>query len=179
MSCIFLVEYILRIVTITEKSKFRQYGPILGRLYYAFWTFGAWVDLLATSPFFIEQITGLDLPQLTVLRIFRLFRILKTESYVRAMDAVYRVIYYNSAILYVATLVCIFLTMVTAVLLYLLRPPVDEERNFTSITATLYMSVLLLTGQGGPDGDLPWYTKAVILLTSIFSVAMFAIPSSM
>lgn len=140
---------------------------------------GAWIDLLATAPFFVERITGVKLPQLTILRIFRLFRILKTESYVRAMDAVYRVIYYNSAILYVATLVVIFLTMVTAVLLYLLRPSVDTDQNFTSITATLYIAVLLLTGQGGPDGDLPWYTKAVVLLTSIFSVAMFAIPSSM
>jgi Ion transport protein len=179
VSSIFLVEYILRLMTITEKTSFGQHGPLYGRLYYAFGTMSAWIDLLATAPFFIERITGISLPTLTILRIFRLFRILKTESYVRAMDAVYRVVYYNAAILYVATLVCIFLTMVTAVLLYLLRPPDDTEHNFTSITATLYLAVLLLTGQGGPAGDFPWYTKSVILLTSIFSVAMFAIPSSM
>ena len=42
------------------------------------------------------------------------------------------------------------------------------------------MSTLMLTGGGGPDTDsLPWYTKAVVLLTSVFSVAMFAIPASM
>jgi hypothetical protein len=179
VSSIFLVEYVLRLMTITEKTSFGTHGPLYGRLYYAFGTMGAWIDLLATAPFFIERLTGLSLPTLTVLRIFRLFRILKTESYVRAVDAVYRVIYYNAAILYVATLVCLFLTMVTAVLLYLLRPPVDEPQNFTSIAATLYLAVLLLTGQGGPDQDMPWYTKAVVLLTSIFSVAMFAIPSSM
>lgn len=42
----------------------------------------------------------------------------------------------------------------------------------------MYLSTLMLTGQGGPDGDLPWYTKGVVLLTGVFSVAMFAIPVS-
>jgi hypothetical protein len=37
----------------------------------------------------------------------------------------------------------------------------------------------MLTGQGGPEGDLPWYTKGVVLLTGIFSIGMFAIPASM
>ena len=37
----------------------------------------------------------------------------------------------------------------------------------------------MLTGQGGPDGDLPWYTKAVVILTGLFSIGMFAIPASM
>jgi len=36
-----------------------------------------------------------------------------------------------------------------------------------------------LPGQGGPSGKLPWYTQLVVLLTGIFSVAMFAIPASM
>ena len=43
----------------------------------------------------------------------------------------------------------------------------------------MYLSALMLTGQGGPDGDLPWYTKSVILMTGIFSIGMFAIPASM
>eukprot|EP00189_Rhodosorus_marinus_P003088 CAMPEP_0113971316 /NCGR_PEP_ID=MMETSP0011_2-20120614/12174_1 /TAXON_ID=101924 /ORGANISM="Rhodosorus marinus" /LENGTH=440 /DNA_ID=CAMNT_0000986809 /DNA_START=139 /DNA_END=1462 /DNA_ORIENTATION=+ /assembly_acc=CAM_ASM_000156 len=48
-----------------------------------------------------------------------------------------------------------------------------------SIPATIFLSVLMLTGQGGPDGDLPWYTKMIVMMTAIFSVAMFAIPASM
>jgi hypothetical protein len=43
----------------------------------------------------------------------------------------------------------------------------------------MYLSTLMLTGQGGPEGDLPWYTKGVVLLTGIFSIGMFAIPASM
>ena len=179
VSCIFLVEYMARLYVVPEKQKYSQYGVFLGRFYYAVFTFSAWIDFLATAPFFVELATGWHLPTLTFLRIFRLFRILKTASYIRAMDAVYRVVYYNSEILHVATLVCIFLTLVTAVLLYALRPENDAENDFQSIAATLYLSTLMLTGQGGPEGDLPWYTKLVVLLTSVFSVAMFAIPASM
>jgi hypothetical protein len=124
-----------------------------------------------------EMTTGWDLPTLIFLRVFRLLRILKTQGYVRAIDAVYRVIYYNREILHVALLVCCFLVLLTSVLLYFFRP--DNVDDFSSIPATLYLATMMLTGQGGPDGDLPWYTKAVVLLTSVFSVAMFAIPASM
>ena len=51
--------------------------------------------------------------------------------------------------------------------------------EFESIPSTMYLATLMLTGQGGPEGDLPWYTKAVVLLTSAFSIGMFAIPVSM
>ena len=62
------------------------------------------------------------------------------------------------------------------------RPPKDDAASaqFDSLGETMFMSTLMLTGGGGPDTDnLPWYTKAVVLLTSVFSVAMFAIPASM
>lgn len=62
------------------------------------------------------------------------------------------------------------------------RPPKDDAASaqFDSLGETMFISTLMLTGGGGPDTDnLPWYTKAVVLLTSVFSVAMFAIPASM
>ena len=37
----------------------------------------------------------------------------------------------------------------------------------------------MLTGQGTPDGVLPWYTKLIVMLTAVFSVPIFVIPSSM
>ncbi|KAL7453417.1 hypothetical protein ACHAWC_005098 [Mediolabrus comicus] len=56
---------------------------------------------------------------------------------------------------------------------------VDDITAFESIASTMVLSILMLTGQGGPSGKLPWYTQAIVLLTGIFSVAMFAIPASM
>lgn len=174
-SSIFLVEYVLRFITCTEAKKYKA-AAIVGRLQYIV-TPGALIDALATFPFFIERFTGWNLPTLTYLRVFRLLRIGKTQGYAKALDAVYRVVYYNREILYVALLVCSFLVLLTAILMYYLRPQSPEDaQDFTSIAATMYLSTLMLTGQGGPGGDLPWYTKAVVLLTAVFSVAMFAIP---
>ena len=69
--------------------------------------------------------------------------------------------------------------------MYYLRPQgddvslVDDASDFESISKTMVLSALMLTGQGSPSGKLPWYTQLVVLLTGIFSVAMFAIPASM
>ena len=69
--------------------------------------------------------------------------------------------------------------------MYYLRPRgVDEEgvddiSDFESIGSTMVLSILMLSGQGGPSGKLPWYTQAIVLLPGLFSVAMFAIPASM
>jgi len=143
-------------------------------------TIPALIDLIATMPFFLEFFLGLDLPTLTYLRAFRLLRILKTTGFSEAVKAVYRVIYYNRQILYVALLICIGLVLVTAVLMYYLRPRnAGHSQDFKSLGSTMYLSTLMLTGQGGPDGDIPWYTKGVVLLTGVFSIGMFAIPASM
>jgi hypothetical protein len=59
--------------------------------------------------------------------------------------------------------------------------PLSQQCTYSIFLVSILLSLgtMMLTGQGGPDGDLPWYTKAVVLLTSVFSVAMFAIPASM
>jgi hypothetical protein len=63
--------------------------------------------------------------------------------------------------------------------IYIIILPVLLLAEFQSILSTMYLSTLMLTGQGGPQGDLPWYTKSGVLLTGVFSIGMFAIPASM
>lgn len=175
-SYIFLSEYILRFLSVTESHKYGSMGPIMGRLRYCT-TYSAIIDLVATAPYFLERFTGWDLPTLTYLRAFRLLRILKTESFSEASKSVYRVFKYNSEILYVALCIGIGMVLFTSVLMYYMRPKNHEQ--FESLSATIYLATLMLTGQGGPDGQLPWYTSAVVLLTGVFSIGMFAIPASM
>ena len=43
----------------------------------------------------------------------------------------------------------------------------------------MYLSILMLTGQGEPDGELTTLLKSLCAFTAIFSVAMVAIPASM
>ena len=145
----------------------------------------ALIDAFATFPFFIELLSGIPLPTLTYLRVFRVLRITRTRAYSKSMDAVGRVLYYNREILYVAAVLGMYLVVVTSILMYYLRPRgkdaenVDDPSDFSSIASTMVLSTMMLTGQGGPSGQLPWYTQIVVLLTGVFSVAMFAIPASM
>lgn len=178
-SLIFMCEYIARIITIIEHKKYVRLGPIKGRLMYML-TFHSLIDALATFPFFLEFVIQIKLPHLTYLRFFRLMRILRTESLGKAVDSLQRVLFYNREILYVAVVMAAGLIMFTAVLMYYLRPQgMDSDEKDWSICTTIYYSTLMLTGQGGPEGDLPWYTQMVVLLTGLFSIGMFAIPASM
>jgi hypothetical protein len=146
-STIFLIEYLARIYTVIEAKKYGEFGPFWGRVHYAT-TMASIVDALAILPFFLEIVTGWNLPTLTFLRTFRLLRILKTNGMVRATDAVYRVIYYNRQILYVALFVCIFMILVTSVLMYYLRPRNHQnsqgknDKCLNSIFVGLHLSIL-------------------------------------
>lgn len=178
---IFLFEYMARLVTITENSRYGNMGPIRGRLKWMA-TFPAMVDLLATLPFFINVATAWKVPSLSYTRIFRVLRLLRTDGYRRAFGACFRVIYYNREILYVAVLVCFFLVLLSSVLLYYCRPRNVDVKIFESIPATLYTSLLMLTGQDAfvrNSQYMPWYTKVVVGFTGALSVAMFALPVSL
>ena len=153
VSSIFLLEYFCRLVVAPESHKYSGMKDWQARLHYM-GTVSAMVDAASSLPFFLELPTGLALPNLTWIRFFRLLRILKTGSYARSMETVWRVIYYNREILYVALNMCILLVLVTAVLMYYCRPKDDMDNvNFNSLLSTMYLSTLMLTGQGGPDGE--------------------------
>lgn len=183
-STIFVIEYFARLKVCVEKRTYAKYTPLRGRWRYMR-SSQALLDALATFPFFVELVSGIPLPTLTYLRVFRVLRITRTQSCSRAMDAVCRVLYFNREILHVAGLLGLYLVIVTSILMFYLRPRgedvnlVDDPGDFDSIASTMVLSMLMLTGQGGPSGKLPWYTQGVVLLTGVFSVAMFAIPASM
>ena len=62
-------------------------------------TSSALLDAAATFPCLIEVVAQKQLPTLTYLRIFRLFRILKTERYFHACECVWRIVWFNREIL--------------------------------------------------------------------------------
>jgi len=128
--------------------------------------------------FSIAGAFGGKLPRTSFLRVLRLSRLLRTERYARAVEITHRILWFNREILTAALVICTVLVLFTSALLYYL-PPLNSA-DFESLPATTYLAILLLTGQGlGVDTPLPWETKLVIVITSIFSVAMFAIPASM
>ena len=61
---------------------------------------------------------------------------------------------YNSEILFVAVWIGVGLIFVTAVLMYYLRPRDEINPQFKSLSATIYLSTLMLTGQVSVRGRL-------------------------
>lgn len=190
-SFVFLVEYLLRVYVAPEHKRYAALQPGVAR-----WAWmRSWesiIDLLAFTPWFIEvfadtscsifsRLCGANMPNLMFLRTLRLFRILKSAPVMNSFDVVARVFYFNAEILCVSLIICLVLLLVTSTLLYYVQPNEAAEGldDFSSVPATMYLSVMMLTGQGIPGGKLPLLTKGIVTLTAFLSVAQFAIPASM
>ena len=176
-SLLFIAEYITRFAVAGERAKYRGTA---GR-----WRFvTSWasiVDLCSFMPWIAEKLiywgedSG-DVPSTAYVRAFRVLRILKTDRFTGAADALGRVFYVNMHILGVAGVLAGMLVLFTSSLLYYSGKGAE---GFESIPATMYLSILMLTGQGEPDGELTTLLKSLCAFTAIFSVAMVAIPASM
>ena len=168
-------------------------SPCIGRLRYLV-TVWALLDAVATFPFFVELVMtqvspDSTLPTLTVIRIFSLFRVMRAENYARCFSSAQRVLCMNAQIFVIALTLCLTLVLLTSVLLYYVRPyPEWYTENgydnasfaqFQSLPDTAYLSILMLTGQGQPDGPLPWFTKIVVCVNAFISVGLFAVMASM
>eukprot|EP00938_MAST-03A_sp_MAST-3A-sp1_P005749 g5749.t1 len=181
-SSLFLIELMLRMYVITESRKKKYHNkPFIGRIRFLIEP-ESLVDLLSSVPYFVELAWRNDLPTLTWLRMFRLFRLLKTNRYAKAFNSVYRVVWFNREMLSVLLLLCFILMLTTATFLYYIARADDNlndtHGDFGSIPSALYVSTMMLTGQGGPDGDLPWYVKVLCGTTAVFGVAFFVLPAS-
>lgn len=168
-------------------------NPCIGRLRYLV-TMWALLDAIATFPFFVELaltqvIPDSTLPTLTVIRIFSLFRVMRAENYARCFSSAHRVLWMNAHIFVIALTLCLTLVLFTSVLLFYVRPyPEWYNQNgydnssftqFQSLPDTAYLSILMLTGQGQPDGPLPWFTKIIVCINALISVGLFAVMASM
>ncbi|CAJ1334052.1 unnamed protein product [Effrenium voratum] len=180
-SVIFLMEYMLRICTIHENKRYMHLSRCEAKIRFLC-TPTSIIDLVSFMPWFIEHLLPYKLPNLQFLRVVRLFRLFKSNSVMASVDVIARVLYFNSEILAVAFMIDVILILLMSTVLYYLAPPPDTpglEDDFESIPATMYLSVMMLTGQGQPVGQLPWYTKVIVVVTAVLATAQFAIPASM
>ena len=88
--------------------------------------------------------------------------------------------YVNRAVLLVSLTLVALLVFGTATLLFLASDETCRARNnLDSLPEAAYMSVLMLTGLGAPEGELTLGLRLVTVLTGFLSVPFFAIPASM
>lgn len=180
-SCLFLVEYLMRLLTVHENKRYMELSRCQAR-WKMLCSFPSLIDLVSFLPWFIERLLPYKLPNLQFVRVIRLFRLFKSNSVMGSVDVIARVLFFNREILCVAFMIDLILILLMSTVLYYMAPPPDTpglEDDFESIPATMYLSVMMLTGQGQPNGQLPWYTKVIVVVTAVLATAQFAIPASM
>lgn len=171
---IFSIEYVLRVWSSTQDSKYRH--AVHGRLRYIF-SLGALVDLLAILPFYLHAIVGLDLRILRILRLARFLRLFRLTSYMKATRMVVNVFRTRMKELVLSMILAIFLIIITSSLIYFAEHLAQPD-VFSSIPKTIWFSVVTLTTVG--YGDMIPHTPMGKFLTGtllLIGVAIFALPA--
>ena len=149
-------------------------------------SFEGLVDLASIAPWWIEKLGRFEMPTTTPVRIFRVLRILNSREFMGAVKVLARVLYFNKEVMSVAGMIGFLLLLITSTLLYIVNQPGTEggdgggadddfaatEAQFSSVPAAMYLSILMLTGQGEPDGELTTATKVLCVVTAVGSVAV-------
>ena len=171
---VFTIEYVLRIWTADllypgEKHPYFRY----------FRSFMAVVDLIAILPFFIPFIS-VDLRflrMIRLLRLFRLLRVLKLGRYFDALTIIVQVIKKSASQLVISIVLCFFLMLFSAIIMYTVENPVQPEQ-FPNIISSLWWAMCTLTTVG--YGDVYPVTPVGKLFASIIAlvgIGIIAIPT--
>lgn len=171
---VFTLEYVLRIWTadlLYPEAK----RP---RLRYVV-SFMAVIDLLAILPFYLPFLSS-DfhiLRMMRLLRLFRLLRVFKMGRYVEALQTVVQVIRSSASRLIIALMLCSFVMLFSAIIMYTVENPVQPER-FPNVIASLWWAICTLTtvgyGDVYPVTAIGRFFAAVI---SLVGIGIIAIPT--
>jgi len=168
---IFVAEYILRIWSCTANEEYSN--PIFGRLKWALTPY-ALIDLIVILPYFLLLFTGIDITGIVVLRVFRLFKIIR---YSDSISLIIRVVKIEKNTLITTYLVLFIVLIASATLMFQVEFPAQPD-TFANIPDAMWWGVITLTTTG--YGDIVPITPAGKLLGGIISligIGIFALPA--
>jgi voltage-gated potassium channel len=171
---VFSIEYALRLWTAVEERSRAYRHPVWGRLRWAV-TPMALVDLLAVLPFWLGFLIPADL---MVLRLFRVFWLLKVTRFSPALTSLGAVVRAEGRALFGVIMLMLIAVIVVSTLMYLIER--DEQPDvFSSIPAALWWGVVTLTtvgyGDVVPSSDLG---RAFGILVMLSGIGLFALPAA-
>lgn len=170
----FIIDYLLRWATADIRLK---KGPI-SFLVYPF-TPMAIIDLLSILP--ILTVFNQSLRLLRFIRLLRILRVIKLAWYLEPIAMFCSILYKERIILFSVLIIAQAYIFVTALILFNVEPhvnPYTGTQTFRSFFDALYWATVTLTTVG--YGDLCPVTdigRAVGMLSSVFGVAIIALPS--
>ncbi len=164
VTILFSIEYILRIVSIRQPSK------------YIFSFFGI-VDFLSTIPKYLSHfmVGSQYLTALRALRLLRVFRILKLARYMGASNNLVRALKASRTKILVFVFFVLIISVLLGTLMYLVEGP---EHGFNSIPHSLYWTIVTLTTVGygdiSPETPLGQFIATLIM---IIGYGIIAVPT--
>lgn len=168
---VFSIEYPLRLWSCTADPRYEE--PLSGRLKWVLTPF-ALIDLLVVFPFYLNIFMGINLTGLVVLRIFRVFKLIR---YSDSISLIIRVVKAQRDMLITAYLVLFIALISASTLMFQIENPGQPEK-FSSIPATMWWGIVTLTTVG--YGDMVPMTTAGKLLggcITLLGIGIFALPA--
>jgi len=160
----FTIEYILRLYCVRNRLKYAR-------------SFFGGVDLLAVLPFYI----GLFIPGtrfldvIKVLRMLRIFRVLKMAQYVGEADLLKNALISSRRKIGIFLVAVLTIVVIIGSLMYIIE---GESNGFTSIPQSVYWAIVTLTTVG--YGDISPHTplgQTLAACIMIIGYSIIAVPS--
>ena len=173
-SCVFTIEYVLRIVT--ADFLYPRSGAIISRVRYVM-SVMAIVDLFAILPFWLPMLLPGTMLGLRALRLVRLFRIFKLNRYFDAMKSLGAVIVLKKRELLGSLFFVAILMLISSLIMYSAEHDVQPD-VFRNAFSGLWWAVATLTTVG--YGDIYPVTvlgRLVGALIAFSGLAAVAIPT--
>lgn len=171
---VFSVEYLLRLWTCVELTKYRD--PVWGRLRYAVSPI-ALIDLAVILPGFLPGQRFIDLRFARIVRLVRMLRVLKFARYSRTLQTFGVVFRGKQADLALMLLFLSILVVISSSLMYFVEHP-EQPDKFSSIPAAMWWSVMTLTTVGyGDIFPVSGLGKLIGAFIALVGIGFFALPA--
>jgi voltage-gated potassium channel len=168
---VFSIEYPLRLWSCTADSRYTS--PLRGRLAWALTPY-ALIDLIVVFPFYLDLFVGINVTALVVLRVFRVFKLIR---YSDPINMIIRVVKAQKDMLITAYMVLFIALISASTLMFQIEHP-GQPDTFSSIPATMWWGVVTLTTVG--YGDMVPLTTAGRILggcITLLGIGIFALPA--
>ena len=175
VSILFSFEYVLRLWTYRIDGE----KPTLKQRFSNITSFYMLIDLVSIIPFYLSMLMPTGYGFLRIVRILRLFRLLKFGRYMKSQNLVINAIKNKGKELILSMQLVVFLTVILSALLYHIENSAQPD-NFGNIIDSFIWSLSKFIGGVGGYGDFEPVTlwgQVMATIVGLLGIALFAVPA--